>query len=141
MALIDTYRGVAQPWLCDIMGHLNVRHYVGHFDDASWHLLAALGYGPEVSKAADCGWADVRATIEYKDEVRLGELFRIKSGLVRLGTTSVTILHHMTDPAEQTLHATMEVVTVHFDLKRRRSIALPDALRSAAERIGCMAAA
>ena len=137
--MIDTFRGVAQPWLCDIMGHLNVRNYVGHFDDAGWHFLAALGLRPDVTNASGHGWADVRATIEYKHEVRLGELFRIKTGLVRLGTTSLTLSHVMSDPAERVLHATMEVVTVYFDLKARKAVPLPDHLRSVVDRMGCMA--
>ena len=137
MALIDTYRGVAQPWLCDIMAHLNVRNYVGHFDDASWHFLAELGLGPNITTPLGLGWADVRAAIEYKKEVRCGELFKIKTGLVKIGTTSLTFLHQMFDPAETMMHATMEVVTVYFDLERRRAVALPDNLRQAAARLSC----
>ncbi len=140
MAFIDTYRGVAQPWLCDIMGHLNVRNYVGHFDDASWHFLAELGLGPEVTTPLGRGWADVRATIEYKREVRLGELFKIKTGLKKIGNTSLVFMHKMLNPNETILHATMEVVTVYFDLQARRAAPLPDSLRQAAERLDCSAA-
>ena len=38
-----TYRGTVYPWHCDHMGHMNVMWYVGKFDEATWHLLAALG--------------------------------------------------------------------------------------------------
>ena len=44
MKMIECYRGVVHPWLCDAMGHLTTRHYVGMFDDAGYHLLAALGF-------------------------------------------------------------------------------------------------
>ena len=33
------YKGIVHPWLCDVMGHMNVRHYMGMFDDASLQLL------------------------------------------------------------------------------------------------------
>lgn len=138
MAFIDTYRGVAQPWLCDIMGHLNVRNYVGHFDDASWHFLAELGLGPDVTTPLGRGWADVRAVIEYKKEVRLGELFRITTGLKRIGKTSLVFMHRMVNPAGTDLHATMEVVTVYFDLQARRAAPLPDNLSTMAERANCL---
>ena len=140
MAYIETYRGVAQPWLCDIMGHLNVRHYVGHFDDASWHFLAALGLGPDVTTPLGRGWADVRATIEYKQEVRLGALFKVRTGLRKIGTTSLVFMHQMVDPADTVLHATMEVVTVYFDLQARRATPLPESLRQATERADCLVA-
>ena len=138
MAFIDTYRGVAQPWLCDIMGHMNVRHYVGHFDDAGWHFLAELGLGPDATTPIARGWADVRATIEYKREVRMGELFKIKTGLAKIGRTSLVFMHQMFNPTDTILHATMEVVTVYFDLQARRATPLPDSLRNAAERLGCV---
>ena len=31
--LIPGYRGVAQSWECDLMGHLNVSHYFGRASD------------------------------------------------------------------------------------------------------------
>jgi len=34
------HNDIVHPWLCDVMGHMNVRHYIGMFDDASYQLLA-----------------------------------------------------------------------------------------------------
>jgi hypothetical protein len=39
-----TYRGTVYPWQCDHLGHMNVMWYVGKFDEASWQLLATLGF-------------------------------------------------------------------------------------------------
>ena len=50
--------------------------------------------------------------------------------VARLGTTSFTARHHMYGISEAVLHATMEIVCVHFDLVRRCAIPLPDSLRS-----------
>ena len=38
-----TCRSVIYPWHCDHMGHMNVMWYVGKFDEATWHFLAAVG--------------------------------------------------------------------------------------------------
>ena len=35
-------KGIVHPWLCDVMGHMNVRHYMGMFEDASYQLLAEV---------------------------------------------------------------------------------------------------
>ena len=44
---IECYRGVVYPWLCDSMGHMTTRHYTAMFDDASYHMFAALGFTPD----------------------------------------------------------------------------------------------
>ena len=43
-AFMETFRGVAAPWLCDAMGHMNTRHDAAMFDDALLHSLVKLGY-------------------------------------------------------------------------------------------------
>ena len=45
-AMMECYRGVVHPWLCDAMGHMTTRHDMAMFDDGSYHLLAALGFEP-----------------------------------------------------------------------------------------------
>ena len=44
MSWMETCRGVVYPWHCDQLGHMNVQHYVGHFDIAAFHFLAELGF-------------------------------------------------------------------------------------------------
>lgn len=44
MTAIETFKGIAHPWLCDIMGHLNTRNYMAMFDNASMYFLSLLGY-------------------------------------------------------------------------------------------------
>ena len=40
--MISVQKCVAHPWMCDVLGHLTTRFYVGMFDDASYHLLHAV---------------------------------------------------------------------------------------------------
>ena len=61
------HKGIVHPWFCDVMGHMNVRHYMSMFDDASYQLLAeAAGWhvGAEAWKGK--GWADVNHSIDYQ---------------------------------------------------------------------------
>ncbi len=39
-----TFVGVVYPDQADHMGHINVRHYVGMFDHATWVFFAAPRY-------------------------------------------------------------------------------------------------
>jgi acyl-CoA thioester hydrolase len=128
---LETYRGIAHPWFCDSMGHMNTRHYAAMFDDASFHLLGAIA-GPAALAAEQRGWADVRHTHEFRHEARAGALVIIRSAVTRLGTKSVTYRHAMTNVETGALNAVSEIVTVLFDLERRAAIALTEPIRTSA---------
>lgn len=125
-----TFVGVAHPWMCDTMGHMNVRHYVGMFDDASFHVL---GHLTGVEKDNSFGWADVRHEIDYKHETPAGTLLTVRSRVIRVGRTSVTYRHSMTGTLEGELHAESTVISVRFDLVQRKSLELDPETRGRAE--------
>ena len=79
--MIICNKSVAHPWQCDVMGHLTTRFYIEMFDDASYHFLAQVfGWKPDNADAP--GWADVKHTVEYQDEVAPGDLLEIAGQLV-----------------------------------------------------------
>ncbi|QFR34452.1 thioesterase family protein [Ancylobacter sp. TS-1] len=124
---IRTFQGVVYPAQCDAMGHMNVQHYVGVFDQATWHLFAACGYDSGWIEARREGWADVRQEIDYRQEVRAGELFVIDSAVRRVGGKSLTTWHRLS--TARGVSAEMLAVTVYFDLAARRARELPDVVR------------
>jgi len=132
--MITTYYGVVQPWLCDTQGHLTTRHYVGMFDDSHMHFFAELGADPEEMLKRGEGFADVKSTLEYKQELHVGALIVIKGTLVSLGRKSFVHRHEMYNRGTGELSATMENITVTFDLKARKAVPLFDYFRSAAEK-------
>lgn len=135
MAAIETFRGAAHPWLCDVMGHLNTRNYVAMFDDASMHLIAALGYDFAEARRGEFGWADVHVEIDLLAEVGKGELIKISSCIPQLGNSSLTSRHEMTDLSGERVFARYTVKTVFFDLQARKSHSIPDTYRAAAAAI------
>ena len=129
---VETFRGVVHPWQCDAMGHMNVRHYVGMFDDAGFQLLGMVAGSSDALFRGGRGWADVRHAFEYRHEARAGALVTIRSGIGRVGRTSVVMRHEMSDTLAGTPLATAEIVTVLFDLAARRALPLPDEYRDRA---------
>lgn len=123
MPLIETYRGVAYPWLSDQMGHLTTSKYVEMFDVAFYHLAHHLGVGYDASSGI--GLADVRQEIDYKREVQVGSLVLVRSGVVSIGRSSFRSRHIMMDADGREVHAELTATTVRFDLSRRKSIPLP----------------
>ena len=122
--------GVVHPWLCDAMGHLTTRHYLAFFDDATWHMLAELGYQAAAARAEEWGWADVRNEIDYTAEVAPGTLIRVLSRVSSLGRTSVTLASVMQDRETGAIAARMTAKLVCFDLAMRRAKPLPEGLRA-----------
>jgi acyl-CoA thioester hydrolase len=131
--VVETYRGVVHPWLCDAMGHMNVRHYIGMFDDAAFQLLGMIGGSAAAMQAEGLGWADVRHVVAYEHEVGVGALVLVRSDVIRVGRTSVSARHEMLEVLEGTRLATLDAVTVLFDLRARKAAPLPDALRARAK--------
>lgn len=131
-----TFVGVAHPWMCDTNGHVNVRHYMGFFDDASFQLLAAI-VGDEVE---GLGWADVKCEIAYRREIAPGTPLIIHSQVTRVGRTSVTYAHNLLGSVDEDLRAQAETVTVRFDLAARQAVELEPAARDRAEALAAQEA-
>ena len=125
---IETWRGMAHPWNCDSMGHMNTRFYAAIYDDASFHFLARLAPS-RAQKESGLGWADVRQLIEYKQEVASGALLLVRTMLRRLGRTSVEYRHELRDAETDRLHSSSDQVTVLFDLAARAAAPLDEAMR------------
>lgn len=129
--MMETYRGVVHPWLCDIMGHLTTRHYVAMFDDASYHLAHACGVSVDIENH-DTGFVDVKLEMDFITELKAGELIIVRSGILRLGGKSFTAQHSMHRLSDDALAATMQATSVAFDLKGRKAIPLSDDFRAKA---------
>ena len=132
--MMECYRGVVHPWLCDQMGHMTTRHHVAMFDDASYHLLAAIGFTP-AHLDRGVGFADVRMTIDYRAELRAGSLVLVRGTVTGLRERSMTTRYRMEAVHDGALAAELEAVTVQFDLAARRAIALLPEIRAGAERL------
>ena len=114
---IVTHAGVAHPWMCVAMGHLNVRYYVAMVDASSFQLLGRIA-GPE-DAGTGLGWADIRMEIDYKHETAAGALITVFSHVEKLGVSSLVYLHEMRGTLDDALLAQMRTGSGRFDLRRR----------------------
>ena len=132
---VETHRGVVYPWLCDQLGHMNVKHYVGMFDEGSFHLLSACGIRMGSMEESGMTFADVKHVIQYMAEQRAGSLIKIEGCVRRLGTKSMTLYQRMINTETGTLAATTEITMVYFDLNARKSVVIPDGLRESIAKV------
>jgi acyl-CoA thioester hydrolase len=101
--LITTYRGTVYPGHLDHMGHMNVQHYVGKFDEGVWHLFASVGLTPSYMRDDNRGMAAVEMNIRYLRELHAGDLVVVRSGILHVG----------------------EAVAVHLDRDKRKAALFP----------------
>jgi len=128
-------KGIAQPWECDVMGHLTTRFYVALFDEASYHLLyEVFGWTIGGHDSRKFGWADVRHVIEYKAEVSAGDILEVRGQLTKIGGKSFTALYQMINLAKDEVSATLESVCVYFDLEARCAIPLTEEMKQGAQK-------
>ena len=120
-----TYRGVVYPWQCDHMGHMNVMWYVGKFDEATWQLFAAMGATPSRLREEGFGLVAVEQQIQYKRELRSGDVLTIRSSILEAKEKSIRFTHDMTNDQIGELAATTVLVGVCIDTIARKARALP----------------
>lgn len=129
-----TYRGVVFPVQCDVMGHMNVQHYIAAFDQASWHLVIALGYKPSWLEDKKLGWADRHYEVDFLAELSAGSAFEIESRVTKVGRTSLGLHHAMRNAETGNLCAEITIATVLFDLENRKATPLPQPLVESARK-------
>lgn len=133
--MISVNKAVAQPWQCDVLGHMTTRFYTAIFDDASYHFLHHLfGWTGARDQEGELGWVDARHTINYKVEVDAGDLLEVRAELVKVGGKSMTVSYEMINLGNGEIAATLETVVVLFDLAKRTAVTIPDELRSIAKK-------
>lgn len=131
--ILVTFMGVAHPWMCDAMGHLNIRHYAAMFDDASFQLLSRIAAPTAPGTEVNLGWADVRMEIDFKHETPAGTPLTIVSAVEKIGNSSVTYLHTMSNSLTGQVHAQARIVTLRFDLQKRAKMSLDAQARARAQ--------
>src|SRR5215469_7211603 len=127
---IITYRGTVYPWHCDHMGHMNVMWYVGKFDEGTWHILAKTGATPSRMETEGFGLVAVEQHIEYKRELRAGDLITVRSSVLEAREKSIRFRHEMTNDQTGDVAAITIIVGVCIDLASRKARPLPDDMRA-----------
>ena len=122
---IETYRGVVYPWQMDHMDHMNVQFYTARFDEATWHLFAALGMTTGYFKENRRGMAALEQHTLYKRELHAGALIRITSELLEMKPKTIRFRHCMYDTESGLEAATSEFVGAHIDTDARKSVPFP----------------
>ena len=133
--MVLVQKSVAHPWMCDVLGHMTTRHYVAMFDDAAYHMLyEVFGWTGSSDDENKIAWADVNHTIDYKAEVSAGDILEIEAKLTKIGNKSITIYYEMRNLGKNEVAASLQVISVLFDLELRESVKITEELKQLASK-------
>jgi acyl-CoA thioester hydrolase len=127
-----TYRGTVYPWHCDHVGHMNVMHYAGKFDEATWHLFNALGLTPSYLRQSRRGMAAVDQHISYLRELHAGDVVTVRSALLEFREKSLRFSHEMVNDETGEVAAKTTLKAVHLDAELRKSCAFAEEIAAKA---------
>lgn len=129
----DAARDTVKAGEVDTTGQLALSAAVHRFSASNAHVLAAFGLTPAYMREHGRGFStfEFQLAMAIRD-VRPGDPLVVRAGLVYIGTSSMRILHVMTDARTGAEVASLQQSGVHFDQDRRRPTPLPEELRARA---------
>jgi len=120
---VVTYRGFSGARHGE--GASSLHALVERCDEATWQLLARLGYGPRRMANERRGLMALEQRIVHIEELRAATVLHIESDLLELGDTRLRCLHRLCDSESQRTLSTMEVTFALTGIDEGSGTALP----------------
>ena len=95
--MIEVYRGSAQTWECDAMGHLNVRYYMARVDDGLVALATELGLGSSHEHRLGRGLVAVEHHVRFHREVLPGAPLVMLAGILEASRFGLHVYFELRD--------------------------------------------
>lgn len=111
---------VGPEWI-DYNGHMNVGYYHVAFDDASTPFFHWLGLSPEYRSHHQVTTFALETHLNFLREVRLGEPLRFAARLLSYDAKRIHFLMEMFHAEQGFLAATYESLSMHVDMRTRRT--------------------
>jgi len=128
----ETLRFMVQQWHCDHLGHCNAQFYMGWAADAAFSLTGRLGLDRQAAEQSRLGLVAVRAELDFRGELRGGDLVVVESAIEALGERKLHLRHRFRRAADGGPVFDARMIGVCMDLERRRATAFPTAFIAAA---------
>ena len=129
---VDGALDTVKPSEMSLLGRSGLAHYIHRFSASGGHLMATFGMTPAYMRTEVRGLSTFEFQLDIAEPLRAGQVVRVQSALVHVGSSSLRLFHRMTDARTGALIATLEQSGVHLDREARRSTPLPDAMRAKA---------
>lgn len=119
------YQGIVPADYLDLMGHMNVRHYLSLFDEAAWDFFVGFGMDQAYYESGQGGAFALQHFINYRAEVHQGDHLTIRGRMLGRSAKRVHFMLFMVNDSQNKLAATLEDMGAHVDLSQRRTSPFP----------------
>jgi acyl-CoA thioester hydrolase len=106
-------------------GHMNVRSYLGIFDDAEWVLFDAFGAGNDASAAGTGGMFALEQHLNYRREVFVGDEVAVHLRMLARSDKLIHFASYLVDHTRRQVAASMEAVEAYVGYQTRRATPFP----------------
>ena len=117
----------------DAMGSSQFK--IGCISDAATHLFTYCGADFNWRNEYDIGSAALDYSVRYFKDAPLGMAVTMHTNFTKIGNKSLKFIHHMVDDSTGDVIMDIEVVAVLFDLKKRKSMVVPEDFRAKASKL------
>ncbi|WP_421785666.1 thioesterase family protein [Hyphobacterium sp.] len=131
--MIKLWRGCANAWECDELGHLNVRFYLAKAWEAVGDFADRVGMPHAFESGATSTLQATDITIRYLAEVRPGAPLCISGGVLDIGDDNVDIVLRLDHAASGRIAAIFRMTLGHAVPGSRRTFPWPQRIRDALE--------
>lgn len=132
MPAVETFRGTVKTGWCDHLGHMNLGRYMELCGDGVFYLQGLIGMdAADIASGRRLSFAAVHVDAQYSRELRVGEVIRLSTSVVEVGTKSVTLDKKIHAGADGDLAFQARFRSALLDLKTRKAVAIPDDIRTA----------
>ena len=92
---LETYRGVVNPWECDVVQHFTIAYYFDRFADATRNFIDLVGENDILDAGVRHGPCRGRAT--FQNELRAGAGFHILTAVTAIDASALQLGHQVVD--------------------------------------------
>ncbi len=124
---VSSVMRVEDAWI-DYNGHLNMAYYNVLFDRAVDELFDVLGVGPAYLKESGHSTFTAEVHVRYLRELHAGDLVRVSIQLLGYDAKRLHYFEELSHAEEGWLSATSENMSLHVDLRARKTAPFPEAV-------------
>ena len=133
----EIYRGLANSWECDIMGHLNVQFYSAKMSDGLAHFRSTIGLTPALASEFGIELSVRQSLNRYRSELHAGDTLNIDAAVLAVGESSVDIVTDIMATEKRELSAGFDMTFQCREVASGSPAAWPAAVRERLQELHC----
>lgn len=135
MAPMVSFRAAVDPSDCDFLGHMNVSKYFAACSDGVFAIQSDMGLTAQDMRAGRrLSFAVVHAESDFRAELAAGDVVRLETSIVTIGSKSMTFRHRLLRSGDEALAFETLFKCVLLDLAARCAVEIPEDVREMAEK-------